>query len=228
MNASSAVALLFSMALSAQAAPVADELPISFGRSGGTVWIRLAASGAEPSDEVMLEAFGRRWAGPAVPAGGIVIIDVPAVRVPTVFRVVTHQEPGTFLGELVAYPPHYTLKWETDREATWPDQTPAIVSMGAPAWLCQWIRAVGLPLEMATAASYRKRPVDRRSTGGLLILGRSTACQSVADVARLLEQARHAARRQRRIHRHPCRGAGHQRFRRQRGDGAPLHPRDGR
>lgn len=158
MNAERAIPILFSLGLGLVATiAAAGELPVSFGRSGGVVSVRLAGGHDRSKSSVVLEAFGQSWAGPVDAKDGRVDFDVPSVRVPTVFRMVTVESPRHVLGELVAYPPGHKLKWDRpsaqaeNSERIYRHREPIVIFIkDAPAWFTEWARAVGLPVNTGT------------------------------------------------------------------------------
>lgn len=158
----------------------------SAGESAALSWTTFARSGRKVAvspmlvkqvvGKVVLRAYGRTWTEP-VAAFGSALIDVPNVRVPTVFAITSADNPKTILGELVAYP---------DRDVQW-DAKITLYSCRAPVWFSQWASAIGLPVQQVLArdlASAKLSPSDEKGRS-LLILGRSAAGRNLPDAAKL-------------------------------------------
>ena len=147
-------------------------LPITFGRSGKTVEVELSPASVA-FGTIVLRAYGRAWTEPSKDPK----FKVPAVRVPTVFSITPADQPGSVLGELVAYP---------DRDVEW-DKKITLYALGAPPWFNQWSAATGLPVKQikpADLASAKLAPPDEKAKS-LLILGQDSAGKDLPDVAKL-------------------------------------------
>jgi len=190
------MAILSVLVLAARTSVAVDaELPVTFGQSGETVSVRFTRGGCDATFPVVLEAYGRFWAGPTHAEGRTARFVVPAVRVPTVFRVVTADGDRARLAELVAYPRGFSLGWGPPRSGVGldePSPRATLVSAGAPVWFREWADAVGLSVvafESSDGPKSRGAEPRRR----LVIVGRAEAGRSPRDVTRPLNRSTDAA-----------------------------------
>jgi hypothetical protein len=126
------------LACSAEADPSA--LPVTFCRSGRNATVAVSDDGAQTLQGVVLRAYGRDWANATKGDLGTLQVRVPAVRVPTLFTLAAANSPTTILGEVVAYPPGHKAGWDA--------KIPLFVADGSPAWMRQWLEAVGVRYTM--------------------------------------------------------------------------------
>ncbi|MFB3894644.1 MAG: hypothetical protein ACE15C_21800 [Phycisphaerae bacterium] len=106
-------------------------------------------------------------------------IQVPSVRVPTVFSIRANfpDRPGPEIGVLVAYP---------DRDVEW-DRKIELYCSGAPLWLTQWAAATGIPVKQIAhgdMASARMTPADDRGRS-LLVPGLWAPCRNMSEAVKL-------------------------------------------
>jgi hypothetical protein len=153
-----------------------DAMPIVFARSGREATVRVPPMEA-PVASIVLRAFGRTWTKPAGVKESTATVDVPTVRVPTVFAVIDPAAPKTQLAELVAYP---------DRDIAWKNNL-AIYAADAPVWFRQWADAVGLPVSHFTlkqfqASTFKPAGADEKR---LLILGNDASGKQFQDAQAL-------------------------------------------
>ena len=164
--------------------------PVTFALGGQEVHVSLHPFGwpALAKWEVVLTAFGRTWSGPAPvavrTAAATATMQVPGVRVPTVFSVVDQNQ--RLVGEVVAYPAGKPL---------WDPKKAEVYAIGAPTWFGQWAMATGLPTkaikpEELSAAALRRAGGDAEM---LLVLGRGACGPSLGHVAKLAKEARAGA-----------------------------------
>lgn len=153
-----------------------NNCPIVFGRAGNKAVVECVPI-QKGVKHVVLRAFGRNWTSPVVVDKFVATVEVPSVRVPTVFSVVDPDDVDFILGELVAYP---------DRDVEW-DKKITLYSCGAPQWFDQWAAATGLPVKgvvVADLASAKLSPADEKGKS-LLILGRTATGKDLLDVAKV-------------------------------------------
>ena len=143
--------------------------------------------------QVALHAYGRVWTDKipvnaktwrGVESGIEAEIQVPKVRVPTVFsiRSIIPVGPGSEIGILVAYP---------DSDVRW-DKAVTLYSCGALRWFDQWAAAVGLPVKqiaVADLAAGKLAPADEKGRS-LLVLGGHYHTDGLADVVKLANDKR--------------------------------------
>jgi hypothetical protein len=155
-----------------------SEVPITFGRSGQNVAVKVV--GNARFSAVVLRAYGRVWSDPVQLDKEVAEIKIPPIRVPTVFSVTPPDMPNWEVGQLVAYP---------DRNVEW-DKKLTLYSAGAPAWFGQWSAAAGLPvtqLAPADLAAFKPAPAEP-NTGSLLIVGRGVAGKGLSDLVKLANE----------------------------------------
>ncbi|HBO43670.1 MAG TPA: hypothetical protein DD670_07015 [Planctomycetaceae bacterium] len=191
MNAGRVMAIVSVLVLAARTGVAVDAgLPVTFGQSGETISVRLTRSGCDATFPVVLEAYGRFWAGPTHAEDHTARFVVPAVRVPTVFRVVTANGDRASLAELVAYPRGYALGWGPPSSRVGlgePSPRAMLVSAGAPVWFREWAEAVGLSVAVLESSDGpNSRGVERQRQ--LMIVGRDEAGRSPRDVMRFLNR----------------------------------------
>jgi hypothetical protein len=130
------LALLSLWLATAAGALRADELAVTFARSGQKATLPLRGADSRSAGPVALWAFGRRWGEPAPVKNGAVELRAPTVRVPIVFQMAPEKDLSHVLGELVVYP---------DRPVPWKKRT-KLVAVAVPDWFDTWSEAVGLPV----------------------------------------------------------------------------------
>lgn len=167
-------AILTAIPILVASAAQAEQPPITFARSGKTVSAHLAMNKGQPVQSIVLRVYGRVWTKPVAVKDSAARIDVPAVRVPTVFQITAAKDAKRTLGELVAYP---------DRPADWGRDTWFYV-LGTPKWFDQWAEAIGLPVIPTTIEALRKMPwaAMRITRRPVLIVGRDGAGKTVEDL----------------------------------------------
>lgn len=153
-------------------APVvqAEQQPITFARSGKTVSMALAIDD-RPLQSVVLCVYGRVWTKPVAVKNGTARIDVPTVRVPTVFRITPAKDAKRTLGEVVVYP---------DGNVGW-DKEIIVYAAGVPKWFDQWVMATGLPVIYFTDLGFKdpgRKPKDKRK---VLVIGGKCAGKTFVD-----------------------------------------------
>jgi hypothetical protein len=151
-------------------------------RSGRKVVLELPAAPGRAAKAAVLRAFGRVWTQPADVAGSErgalkIEVNVPAVRVATVFSVTAADDASVLLGELVAYP---------DRNVTW-DRKTVVYACAAPGWFSQWASATGLPV---TVLNQGDEPADKPHVGSedakaVMVIGRAAAGKELSDALKL-------------------------------------------
>jgi hypothetical protein len=146
------------------------ELPTRIASSGKVLAVKLSGAVDTP---VRLRALGRNWTEPITPHDGSIEVELPPVRVPTVFSVVAAEKTEPALAQIVVYPADYHLAWDK--------QVLLSHDADSPAWFKEWLSATGLP---ATSVKLGDFPVgDARIAGGagLLLVGRSGAGKSAGE-----------------------------------------------
>jgi hypothetical protein len=156
-----------SLAASAACGAEPGELPTRFAVPGTKLSVRLPEAGDGP---VVLRALGRNWTEPVTPKDGAVQIELPAIRVPIAFSVVSAAKAGPVLARVVVYPADYRLKWD--------EKITLSIESEAPAWLKEWLAATNLPAKTVKPGD-EPAAADRGSGGaGLFIVGRTAAGKS--------------------------------------------------
>ncbi len=177
------IIVALTLAVSARPSP-ADEPSIVFAHSGQKVTISMAGNRTPPGGLVALSAYGRLWGEPATMENGNAQFVTPAVRAPTVFRLVPVRDASHVLGELVVYPKEW-IPWDKDKRLPQVKDTQFVV-VGAPAWFDTWLEAVGLSVEkLPRAQSLADQNWRTREKPSLLILGRKAAGDGPAAMAGL-------------------------------------------
>lgn len=175
-------AILTAILILVASAARAEQPPITFARSGKAVSVQLAMNKGQPAESIVLRVYGRVWTKPAAVKASAARVDVPAVRVPTVFQITAAKDAKRTLGELVAYP---------DRPVNWGKET-RLYALGTPKWFDQWAKATGLPVIPTTIEKLRGMHWERMriSWRPVLIVGRDGAGKTVEDLSAAARAAR--------------------------------------
>ncbi len=154
----------------------AEELPITFARSGQKMTLSVRSDDGKRGSSVALRAFGQRWGETLTAKDGVVEFTAPKVRVPVVFRLASDNDGKLIVGELVVYP---------DQIARWDKET-QVAAAGTPDWFNTWSEAVGLPVrklkELKPSDDGNWRKLERPA---LLIVGGKAAQNGLTDIFRL-------------------------------------------
>jgi hypothetical protein len=144
--------------------------PVRFASSGQVITVRLPDAGNDP---VRLRALGRNLHDPLLPRDGAIQVELPEVRVPTAFSVVSAEKTEPELGRIVVYPRDYHLPWDK--------QVPLSFDAESPTWFKEWMAVTGLPAAPAKLGDFPVGDVRLTGGAGLLVVGSSGAGKSSSE-----------------------------------------------
>jgi len=154
----------------------AEEMPITFARSGQKMMLSVRDDVGKRDRPAALWAFGRRWGEPLMVRNGMAEFTAPKVRVPVVFRLIPEEDGKLLLGDLVVYPGPFA-RWDKDTQ---------LLAAGTPDWFNTWSEAVGLPVQrlkdLKPGDGGNWRVLERPA---LLVLGEKASRNSLVAVFRV-------------------------------------------
>ena len=159
--------LLLPIALATAHAVHAQDVPTRFASAGSIVAVRFANAPAGP---VVLRALGRNWTEPVTVDKETLEVTLPTARVPLRFDIVSPEAPEQPLARVVSYPNGHRLAWD--------EKVPLWIDADGPAWLPEWLKAVGI-----SSTTIAPNGLVPRAKGGLFIIGRTRAAKSAEEFA---------------------------------------------